>query len=125
MRSTRKSTIASCRRFVRPERSRMRQAIAIVVVALMVSTTASAQTYTGSVSGVVKDQQGGVLPGVNVMLVGKTGTRNTTSDSVDSYRFPAVEAGSYSISAELTGFKRARQDNVNVTVGSVLDIPLS
>src|SRR5437667_2472125 len=105
----------------------MRHLVGIVVASLVLSASATsfAQTFTGSVSGIVKDQQGGVLPGVGVTLTGKTGARNATTDSSGSYRFPAVEPGTYVVSAELSGFKNARQENVVVTVGSALDVPLS
>src|SRR6266851_2589761 len=105
----------------------MRHVVTIVVASVMLSATSMtfAQTFSGSISGVVKDQQGGVLPGVSVTVTGKTGTRNATTDASGNYRFPAVEPGTYVVSAELSGFKTARQENVTVTVGSALDVPLS
>src|SRR5207249_3817511 len=125
-RCTRRSMIASRHPFASARSSTMRLLVRIVVASLLLSatTTVFAQTFTGSVSGVVKDQQGGVLPGVSVTLTGKTGTRTTTSDAGGNYRFPAVEPGTYAVSAELSGFKSARQENVSVTVGSALDVPL-
>jgi hypothetical protein len=92
---------------------------------LLIATTASAQIFAGSVSGVVKDQQGGVLPGVTVSLTGKTGAKTAVTDANGTYRFPAVDPGTYVVSAELTGFKTARQENVTVTVGSALDVPFT
>ena len=96
----------------------------IAALLLFAATPASAQTFVGSVSGVVKDQQQAAVPGVTVTLTGKTGARSTTTDSTGLYRFPAVEPGTYMVTAELSGFKPARQENIAVTVGSSLDIPL-
>jgi hypothetical protein len=99
--------------------------VVTAVLLLLVATTASAQIFAGSVSGVVKDQQGGVLPGVTVSLTGKTGVKTAVTDANGIYRFPAVDPGSYVVSAELTGFKAAKQENVTVTVGSALDVPFT
>src|SRR6267142_2204413 len=92
--------------FAKVRRSTMRHVVTIVVASVVLSATMTfAQTFSGSISGVVKDQQGGVLPGVSVTVTGKTGTRNATTDAGGNYRFPAVEPGTYVVSAELSGFK--------------------
>ncbi len=97
----------------------------VTAVLLLLAATASAQIFAGSVSGIVKDQQGGVLPGVTVSLTGKTGVKTAVTDANGTYRFPAVDPGTYVVSAELTGFKAAKQENVTVTVGSALDVPFT
>jgi len=97
----------------------------VAAILLLAATTAFAQTFSGSVSGVVKDSQGGVLPGVTVTLTGKMGARTTTTDANGTFRFPAVDPGTYSVGAELSGFKPAKQDNITVTVGSALDVPFT
>jgi len=84
-----------------------------------------AQTVTGTVSGVVRDQQGGVLPGVTVSLIGRQGTRTSVTDASGVYRFAAVDPGTYTISAELSGFQTKRQENLVVTVGTPLTIDLT
>ena len=53
-----------------------------------------AQTLTGTVSGRVVDQQGGVLPGVTVTLTGKTGTQTQVTDAQGEFRFLALNPGS-------------------------------
>lgn len=88
-------------------------------------TSAFAQSFTGSVTGVIHDQQGAVLPGATVTLIGKTGSRTAITDGTGSYRFPALEPGTYSVKAELVGFSAATQEGVNVAVGSTLDVPLT
>jgi hypothetical protein len=99
--------------------------VVTAVLLLLVATTAFAQIFAGSVSGIVKDQQGGVLPGVTVSLTGKTGAKTAVTDANGVYRFPAVDPGTYIVSAELAGFKAAKQENVTVTVGSALDVPFT
>lgn len=100
----------------------------VVVLLLLTATTATtlfAQTFSGTITGTVKDDQGGVLPGVTVTLTGKTGAKTITTDAAGTYRFPAVEPGTYVVSAELTGFRSSRQDAINVTVGSSLNVDLT
>ena len=76
-----------------------------------------AQSLTGTVSGVVKDQQGGVLPGATVSLLGKTGAVTAVTSADGSYRFLAVEPGAYSVSATMSGFEGRRQPGVVVNIG--------
>jgi hypothetical protein len=97
----------------------------IVLLSLAVAVPAGAQSLSGTVSGVVKDEQGGVLPGVTVVLKGKTGSRTTTTDAEGAYRFPGVDPGTYSVNAELAGFRPKRQDNVDVSIGKVTTISMA
>src|SRR5512143_1763546 len=100
----------------------------ILILSLLLAAMAfplAAQSLTGTVAGVVKDEQGGVLPGVTVTLTGKMGSRNTTTDAQGAFRFAAVDPGTYSVTASLTGFRPKRQDNVDVTVSGVVEIPMT
>jgi hypothetical protein len=56
-----------------------------------------AQTPTGSISGLVKDESGAVIPGANVVITNtETGIRRTIpSDSGGRYRVPGLDAGLY------------------------------
>jgi hypothetical protein len=96
-----------------------------LLLALAAVTPAFAQTFSGTITGTVKDDQGGVLPGVTVTLTGKTGAKTVTTDTGGTYRFPAVEPGMYEVSADLTGFRPSRQGAINVTVGSSLNVDLT
>jgi hypothetical protein len=94
-------------------------------VALLILLAASplfAQSLVGAVSGTVKDEQGGVLPGATVTLTGKTGSRTATTDSVGVYRFPAVEPGTYTVRAQLAGFQARTESDVAISVGKQLKI---
>jgi Carboxypeptidase regulatory-like domain/TonB dependent receptor len=99
-----------------------------LLVSLIVAMTASAQTTTATLSGVVQDSTGAVIPGVKVSARNtQTGaTRETTTDSSGRYSFINLEPGRYELRAERSGFKIALQSNVVVTVGGsvVVDMPL-
>src|SRR5262245_66403094 len=81
-----------------------------------------AQTLTGSISGTVRDEQGGVLPGASVTLLGKTGATTATSDKGGGYRFPALNPGHYEMTVTLAGFQSWRERELVVTLGSRLTI---
>jgi hypothetical protein len=90
----------------------------------LVATGVAAQSLTGSITGTVKDEQGGVLPGATVTLTGKTGARTTVTDAEGGYRFSAVDPGTYAVTAELQGFTGPREQAVSVSVGNQLTIDL-
>ena len=94
----------------------MRKILVVTLLLLAAALPLAAQSLSGTVTGIVKDDQGGVLPGVTVTLAGKTGTRTATTDAEGSYRFLAVDPGTYSrhlrahrLPAEAAG-QRGRHD---------------
>ncbi len=99
-----------------------------IVVALLFAlapAVAFGQSLTGSIQGAVKDEQGGALPGASVTLSGNKGTRTAVSDASGNYRFPAVDPGTYAITAELAGFAGRRSENVEINVGQTYTLDFS
>jgi hypothetical protein len=88
-----------------------------LLLLVAVAVPAGAQSLTGTVTGTVKDEQGGALPGVTVTLIGKTGSKTATTDAAGNYRFVALDPGTYSVQTQMSGFSGRRQENVVVTVG--------
>ena len=80
-------------------------------------TAASAQPAT--VSGVVRDAEGGPLPGVSVYLSGTT--RGAAADREGRYRLGAVEPGRYRLVASLLGYTPAVQA-VRLAPGAALTL---
>jgi carboxypeptidase family protein len=74
------------------------------------------------IQGTVTDQTRGVLPGVtvNVRNIDTGVTRTTVSNDTGIYRVPSLEPGRYAISAELQGFRTARQEPVIISVGATI-----
>ena len=87
----------------------MRKVLILSILLLVAALPVAAQSLVGTVIGTVKDEQGGVLPGVNVTLTGKTGGRTAVTDVEGQYRFVGVDPGTYSVRAELSGFRSRRQ----------------
>lgn len=90
-------------------------ALALIFV-LMLSSRACAQGYFGTVSGVLTDSSGAVVPGAKVTLVDQNkGFRFTaTSQSAGEYIFRAVPPGVYTVIAEMGGFAKTERTGVIV-----------
>jgi hypothetical protein len=95
--------------------------IAIATIAL----PASAQIITGTVSGSVKDAQGGVVPGATVTLINTA--RGTTTETQTSgegdFVFPNINAGTYTIRVTMDGFKAVERPGIVVSPGDRLTVP--
>jgi hypothetical protein len=85
-------------------------------ICLWLSATASAQ-FTASIQGTVTDASGAVVSGATVTVTNKeTGKSQqvTTSDN-GFYRVSGLAPGRYTLSAELTGFKRKVVEEIIVS----------
>jgi hypothetical protein len=97
----------------------MATAISALALVMLSAAVAGAQD-TGSITGTVKDQSGGVLPGATVTLVNTALAVNQTAvtNTQGTFIFPQLPAGTYTITVELTGFKKAGKTNVILLVAS-------
>ena len=97
------------------------------MLALCASTALHAQSAQGGLRGVVKDQQG-VIPGVTITLTNEqTNTsRETTSNGVGEYSFPAVDPSTYTVKTTVPGYKTFERKGVRIGVQTFvgLDIQL-
>lgn len=85
-----------------------------------------AQTPTGAVSGLVKDESGAVVPGASVVIT-NTGTgirRTVTTDSGGRYHVPGLDAGMYQVEARSAGFQTSVRSGIQLTVGRVIEIEM-
>jgi hypothetical protein len=98
--------------------------LSLLVALVGLATVAGAQTLTGTISGKVTDQQGGVLPGVAVTLTGKTGAQTQTTDAKGEFRFMGLAPGTYAVKAELQGFRPKEQQALDVTMGKTIELSL-
>jgi hypothetical protein len=95
-----------------------------IAVALLTPTLLRAQGTGGRILGRVSDPSGAVISHVKVVATNEaTGvTRNAeTSDSGD-YGFPEVPVGVYTLSFELTGFKKDLRHGVSVDLNQVITL---
>ena len=96
---------------------------ALIAVFALTATPAFAQgggaSSTGSISGDVKDAQGGVLPGVTVTATSpaQIGELSAVTNEAGIYRFPSVPPGEYKLTFELSGFQNVERTGIRVTLG--------
>ena len=104
-------------------------ALAALLIVLICSMPASAQTNQGSIAGNVLDPSGAVVQNVKVVAKSTTtgATYETVSSTAGTYRFPNLNIGTYDLTATATGFKVATLKGVIVEVASTksLDINLA
>jgi hypothetical protein len=102
-------------------KSRSALAVVVAIVAMLAfAMPAAAQITTGTVSGTVKDAQGGVIPGATVTLISEArGTRmapavtNTTGDFV----IANVTPDTYTVEVTMPSFKTTSRKGVAVSGG--------
>jgi len=88
---------------------------------------AHAQANNASVGGIVQDTTKALIPGVTVTLTNtQTGVVDTrlTNDS-GTYNFPSVPPGVYKISGDLTGFRPAVENDVQLGTSAQVRINLT
>src|SRR5215471_4194995 len=78
---------------------------------------AIAQTEA-TISGVIHDPSGAVIPGVTVTVTNPTRNfvRTAISNEAGVYNFPVLQPGIYNIKVELPGFRTIEQNNVELQV---------
>src|SRR5437867_11781206 len=109
----------------------MKQIVQFLILALAVSTTASASAWaqsTAQITGTVKDASGAVLPGVEVTATQtETGiARSTVSNQTGVYVLPNLTLGPYKLEASLAGFRTFVQTGIvlQVNSNSVINVTL-
>jgi hypothetical protein len=105
---------------------RVKLLILFVAAVLLTPALATAQIgQTATLSGIVTDASGAVLPGVTVSvsspaLIG--GSRTAVTDGSGAYRFPSLPPGLYTLKVELEGFKPITLDNVGLQLVQTISL---
>ena len=95
--------------------------LAMVCGLALVPAAGNAQSLSsGTIGGVVRDESGGVLPGVTVeaaspALIEKV--RSAVTDDRGIYRIIDLRPGAYTVSFTLPGFSTFRREGVELTTG--------
>ncbi len=95
-----------------------------VVLLLVLATASAQQDPRGTILGQVTDVSGAVVPGALVRAVNnETGVAiSSRANEQGNYEIPFLMPGRYTIEAEMSGFKRWSQTNVELRTGERLRI---
>ena len=100
-------------------------ALAGLCVLVLSPRPVTAQGVTATVSGTVKDEQSGVVPGATVTLVSESkGTQSApvVTNATGDFVFPNIAADTYTIRVEMPSFKTLLRSGLNVSPGSTIAI---
>src|SRR5881409_639356 len=81
---------------------------ATILFILLVVACTTVPNQPGTVTGVITDPSGALLPGVTVTLHTATGNRTTVTDAQGRYAFKGVAPGNYELQVALPGFNEKR-----------------
>ncbi|MEO6213060.1 MAG: TonB-dependent receptor [Vicinamibacterales bacterium] len=98
------------------------------VIGWLTPGTVSAQA-TGTITGVVTDESGAVMPGVTIEVTNTATNQNRTAVTGEDgfYTVPRLQPGPYTVKGTLQGFKTALREGVRVEVESTarVDVKMS
>src|SRR5437667_4242145 len=99
----------------------------VLVLMLLISMSLWAQVNTSSITGIVTDQSGAVVPNAKVEAknddTGVVFEQNTSS--AGTYAFPSLTPGRYSITVTHAGFQTFTSIHNVLTVGTPLVVDVS
>src|SRR5437867_8399939 len=107
---------------VKRTRRNLRKSATLLIVVIAGLALASGlvfgQEFSATMSGVVHDASGGLVPGVTVTAKHTESglTRTAVTNETGSYRLPSLPVGAYEVTAELSGFKQQVRRGVNLVV---------
>jgi hypothetical protein len=96
----------------------------VLGVVLAASPVVWAQLTSGTIYGTVKDPQGAVIVGAKVTVVDQA--RRTSVETVSSadgtFAVPSLQAGTYTVTVEMAGFKKYEKKDVILRVNDRLQL---
>ncbi len=98
-----------------------------VILGLLLVIAAFAQRDLGTITGIVSDPTGAAIPNAKVTIteVSTNLSYTVTTNAAGEYIRPALKPSTYTVEAEAQGFRRVAQENVVVTAGDRIGVPLT
>jgi hypothetical protein len=102
--------------------------VSVLLLVLLTSSVAFAQTGSSSLRGIVTDMQGRAVAGANVTLSDeqRSFSRTQTTNDSGAYVFTSIPPGTYRLDVEAAGFKKASVSQVQAQIDTpaTLDVQL-
>ena len=98
-----------------------------VVVVVFLGTLAAWAAITGSISGVVTDPSGAVVPGVTIVATAVSTNVQTTAvtDAKGFYNLPTLNVDTYNLSTSQPGFRDYQQTGIKIDANSALRVDIT
>ena len=96
----------------------------VLIFLIIFAATSLAQSQTGSIKGIITDNEGNALPAVSVSVSSEAmmKTEAYVTAGTGAFRFAALPPGEYTLKAELTGFRTVTRGSIIVQVGMVVNV---
>jgi outer membrane receptor protein involved in Fe transport len=100
--------------------------IALCVFSVLLFSAAVSAQFQAGIQGLVKDSSGAVVPGATVTVISNETSRTYTATTGDMgfYKVPGLPPGSYTVTADKPGFKKAVLQNMIVRAESTMGVIL-
>ncbi|HEY0307471.1 MAG TPA: carboxypeptidase-like regulatory domain-containing protein [Acidobacteriaceae bacterium] len=99
--------------------------LCLALCVVLLGSMAHAQVGSASLSGVVQDQTGAIIPAATVILKNAASGNVLTlrSNSSGAFTFAAVPSGDYSLTVKRDGFKAFMQTGIHLNPGDTISVP--
>src|SRR5438093_866876 len=93
--------------------------LSFLLLIMLIPASVWAQVYSGSLTGVIKDPSGAVVPGAEVKLtdVNKGYSQDVKTDESGRYLLRSIAPGTYRLSVVASGFRAYLQQGIVLDVG--------
>jgi len=100
--------------------------VTLLCIALVSMLGAQTARQTGVIRGVVTDNGGEPIPGMTITATSPAmlGIVSDVTNSQGSFRLTSLPPGTYTLTAEMSGFKTLKREGITVQVGMVVTINL-
>src|SRR5215510_4712411 len=98
----------------------------LIINVFALSFPVFAQNTSGSITGVVQDASGAVIPGAQVTLINQeqgVTFQQTITNEAGIYLLSPLPAATYTVTVELPGFKKYSKKDIKLCVGDKLGLP--
>ena len=107
--------------------NKIKQAGSLLAVVIMLAMGIMAQSNTGSITGVVQDPNGAVVPNATVKVtnMGTNETKTVQTDSAGRYDVPSLSTGTYKVTVTAGGFQETSVSEAQLAVGDKLRVDVN
>jgi hypothetical protein len=104
--------------------TKLTRVLLLGILILAIGLPAAAQSGRGTITGIVKDPSGSIVPGADITITEiETGVvTRTVSTDAGTYRAPYLPPGHYKLAATVSGFKTSVADNIQVMLGQTVTV---